>query len=356
MSKGIFYITRNISGREGKGLIPHIKLIESNNTEIDFLTELKTNKSKKFIEDIIGIPVKLKNHYLSFYENEAKHMSNWMEVYEKLDIRHLQDYDDLYIMGGIDLFRSNLIRGSKRNFVFPYDKHQMKFYSTGIKVIHLLALLKAHNEYNIPLHEMAFDPNEMSMDLVHSDVKPNSNYYLYHGYDIPNYNIKRLDSLQYFYNNPTPSLFQNDYTEKPNDYTFGFTVLEKSEREDYVDYVNRMALNFKTSNVYCKNYITGQNTLLDRDNYISMISLSRFTTILPAYDSTCFSVYRLIESLQHNCLPLIHKSCNIEDIQKSFNVDLTPLVTETPMNESDRLELLDYMKQNILKVERSFER
>lgn len=353
MSKGLFFTTRSVTGREGKGIVAHMGIMQLQSDELHYLSSKISDQTKDFIESYSDIRIRKNlNLYGKFYE-EAMHMADWMEVYEKLDVTPLQSYDNLYIIGGIDLWRSELTRGSKRNFVFPRDRGQMKFQSCGSLLINMLAMLKAHREFGIPLHEMAFDPNEMSLDLVHPDVAPLDNYHLYHGYDIYKYKTNRLDSLQYFFKDKS-TLF-DDPTDKPFDFTFGFTVLEMSGRTDYSAYVKEHASRFPKSNVFCKNYLTGENTLVDRDVYLDYISKSRFTMLLPAYDANCFSIYRFIESIHNNCLPMLHKNCNVLDVEQSFGIDLSPLMVYDIPDESKRLELLDYYKNNVLSVKRGFQ-
>ena len=356
-NKGLFFSTRSLTGREGKGLMAHMNLIKSHTSENHYLSVNKSKKETRIIYNNCDLYVKyILNLYKDFYQNNALNMESWEEVYDKIDVSFLNQYDNLYIIGGIDLWRSNLTRFGSRKFVFPKDKGQLKFQSAGKVIINLLAILKAHKIYGIPLHEVSFDPNEMSLDLVHPDFTPNENYYLYHGYDIPRYNIKRLDSLQYFYEKMNSGFFKNDYTDKPIDFSFGYTVLKNSERTDYSEYINNLAKKFNKSKIYCKNEIIGEDTLLDKDSYMNVISLAKYTAILPAYDSTCFSVYRIIESLHYNCLPLIHKDVNIEEIEKSFDVDLSYVVTDEPLCPYDRTEVLYYLKDKFLKFKKTTKR
>lgn len=351
---GIFYSTRAIAGREGKGIMNQLKILESNDSSVDLLTNTKTNANKNIIKEHAKLHVKNSlNLFGEFYLTKALKMSSWMEIYDSLDVSSLKEYKNLYLIGGIDLWRSNLTRKSKRVGVFPNDSGQIKFQSTGSHCVNILALLKAHRTYDIPLHELAFDPNEMSVDLFHEDVKPTEKYNLYHGYDIPAYNIKRLDSFQYYLNNKN-SIFDSNYSEKQFDFTYGYTVLQKSDRNKYIKFVNDVSSKFEKTNIYVRNDVTGENTLVDRDVYLDKIGLSKYTIMLPSYDTHCFSIYRFIESLYHDCLPLLHSDNNIEDVQKSYDVDLKMLITDKMFSEKERLELLNYLKEKFMKVRKGF--
>jgi hypothetical protein len=318
--------------------------LKHHHTQIDLLTSKKSPASKKVIEQTAMIRVsEMNDSYRAYYDNEVKKFSTWMEVYKDINPIFLKEYDALYIIGGLDFHNSDIGRHQKRKYVFPNDGGQIKFESLGTHLTNILAMLKAHHMYGIPLHEMAFDPNEMSCDLFHPDVAVGSHYYLYHGYDIPKYNARRLDSLQFHLENKQNPLFEEEVT-KAYDFTFGYTILDDSGRAHYPEYVNNIASQFSTANVFCKNEFTGENTHIPGDEYLDKVKRSRFTFMLPSYDAHCFSNYRFVESIYNDCLPLIHPDCNIEDINKSFGIDLSPLKASVIPTESDRLNLLETYK------------
>lgn len=359
MTKGIFYTTRAIGGREGQNLARHLAILKAHHEEIDFLTGTSTDSSRKLIYQYSGImPRQSLNLYGEWYATAAKNMADWMEVYESIDISPLRTYQNLYLIGGLDLHRSNLGRKENRVGVFPRDRGQLKFESAGIHLTNILALLKAHNEYGIPLHELAFDPNEMSLDLFHGDVIPKNDFNLYHGYDIPLYGAKRLDSLQYYFNHrqesPAGLFFIEDEDKKIYDFTFGYTVLKNSGRDHYPEFVDQMATTFSEPRLYVKNEYTGENTHVDNDIYLGEIAHSKYTLMLPSYDKHCFSIYRFVESLYHDCLPLIHPDCNIKDVGESFGVDMSILVRTGPFPEKERLETLEHFKGQFLKTVMTF--
>lgn len=358
MKKGLFYTTRALGGREGVNLARHITIIEDKCQQVDLLTGNSTDSTRHLVHKQGNLlPRCSRNLFGKWYISDAKSMTDWMEVYEKLDVTALQDYTELFLIGGLDLHRSNLGRHENRVGVFPRDRAQLKFESAGIHLVNILALLKAHHQYNIPLHEIAFDPNEMSVDLFHEDVSPNKNYHLYHGYDIPLYNAKRLDSLQYYFKslnlNPALSLFEQD-NEKTHDFTFGYTILKNSKREHYAQDVSSLSKNFTNARIYVKNEYTGENTHIGNDLYLDRIKKSLYTFMLPSYDRHCFSIYRFIESLYHDCLPLIHADCNISDVSASYDVDLSVLVRVSPFSDSERNDILQNLKKKMLAVEKTF--
>jgi hypothetical protein len=78
--------------------------------------------------------------------------------------------------------------------------------------------------------------------------------------------------------------------------------------------------------------------------------------MLPSYNKHCFSVYRFLESIYHDCLPLIHGDCRIEDIGLSFGIlpDLETLQNGRIPDETERLEILARLKAAMLVTTNTF--
>jgi len=353
MTRGLIYSTRGVTASIHESLIQSMRIVETNNDKIDLISSYKTDTPKKHIQQTSGIKIdKHINSITEFYYDKAIYLSSWTDIYDALNVEFLKEYNDLYLFGGLFSTASGLRRYEKRNRIFPKDSGQIKFESVALPCIHVLALLKANREYAIKLHEISLDPLEMSIDLFHSDYVPSKNYYLYHGYDVLNLNMKRLDSLQYYLSKQTKNFIEEQF-DKDVDITFGMTIFENVRQKYYEDAKN--VLNkFNTVNFYLLNKITGENTFIDRDKYLTQIARSKYTIVLPAYDTTCFSIFRLLESLHNDCLPLIHKDCYIKDINTSYNTNLEELITDKPFKENDRKELLNKFKKVFLTVDRNF--
>jgi len=105
------------------------------------------------------------------------------------------------------------------------------------------------------------------------------------------------------------------------------------------------------------------DTFINRDDYLDAISKSRYTLLIPPYDLKHFSIYRFVESINNDCLPLITSDVYIDDFVKSFGIDLeiiNKLIVEystignkvNEFSESERVELLEYFKTKCLTYER----
>lgn len=345
----LFYTTRSITSNLSGGLLANLAVLETEDSEVDFLTSKKTDRSALYITQKTGLSIrKSRNLFGDFYMNECLTKKSWQEIYDSLDVSELKEYSAFYIMGGLFSPSGDVFRFSKKLPKFLESSVAIKFNQIGVTIINVLALIKAHKEFSIPLHEFSYDTDELACSLI---TQMNENYFQYHIYDLPRYNMKRLDSLLYsLAKDQAVTLME---IEKKFDLTFGYTVFPNGNRPSYVDWVNRSSEKFERVNLYTINKITGLDTSIPRENYLNKIQESRFTFIIPSYDKMCFSLYRFIESIHHDCLPLIHPDCYTDEVEQSFGISFLPLKGDIP-TEKERVELLSYYKEKLLTCSKLF--
>lgn len=357
--KWLAYASKNLTGRQSKSLLQHLSIITTVGSSVDLLSSVKSDAAQKYITSYLNADVSVTNLFSSFYMERVvpdQDIKTWDQVYALLDVSCLRDYDGFFICANAESPASRVQRNSKKG-KFPVDSVAIRWISMGLHFINLITILKAHNEYGIPIHELLFDPNEMAYSEYHDDYKPKHKYVSYHGYDVPEYGLTRLDSLQTFFSKHTKSdlsSFFDDDT-KEYDFTFGYAIFPSTDRLKYKQYLKDFSAQFSRSNLYVLDKVNGENTFIDTSDYFDKIKKSRFTYVLPAADTKCFSIYRLIESLYQDCLPIINRDCKLGDVEASYGVDLSPLVLDSGVSESQRLELLEYYKSAFCKVERGLQ-
>jgi hypothetical protein len=357
MKKVILHSNWSINTHLNKGVLQQMSLMKTVDASVDFLHYNTLKKTVTSINDISGVGIR--NHISRLNEVydvvlDTKPVLTWEEVYNDLDVSFLEGYDSFYIFGGA--FNGNFTRGNENNF--PLTKRGVNWQSSGKPMTYLTALLKANRKFGTPIHEVVFDPLEMSLNIINPEWQP-TNHNVYHGYDFEEYGFKRLDSLQYFLTNNTQptNLFFEDETEKEFDLVFGYTNIDGvGSRKKIIDTIQAKTKQaqeqLKNVRILLKDKVS-DNTV-PRDEYLQLIKKARFTLLFPAYDSKSFSIYRLIESLHNDCLPIVSPLCNIEPINKSFGVDLKDLQLEEFPSESRRLELLSHFKDKICRFEKGF--
>ena len=352
------YTSLSIAGNgESKRMRHHLGILNSIDSDIDLLSNNKTNRDKDFLNVTLNLNIK-ESLNLYYTQNLAIMGSSktWMDVYEKIDVTGLKHYTKLIIIAGAKSVSNGIFRGSKRLETFPFDGGQLKFISVASRIFNILVMLKAHNEYKIPLHEYQYDTLEASCNLF-KYIYPKYDYTTYYGYEISQYNSNRLDSHQYYLLN---------YETKPKlektinfigGYTSGYKGKPKLYDRDtiYKKELYKFSNNFTDSEIYISNSGNPEGSaFLDWDEYNTRISKSRYTMIFPAYDTNVISIDRLIGAIWCDCLPIFHSSCGFDEVEKSFDVDLKQLITNKPFKEDTRLELLEELNKKIIVFKHGF--
>jgi hypothetical protein len=296
-----------------------MNIVENFADDIHIMTHTKTDKSYKLAKEISNLNnlKYFKSDYLRFYMEDVikeKKFNSWDEIIDAIDISGLKDFDRFYLFGG--MLSSVNKRFLKSSGNFPYS-FTWKFQSLVPKYIFICAILKASKEYNIPITEIIFDPQEMSLDLVSSEkLKIDKNLHdLKFNIAIPEYNANKFDMMQYLYSlKPECDI---KFTEKEYDMIFGYTCLWK-ERSETMNQILNSLKQFDKTQLFAKDIYLNIDTFIPRDEYLKYISKSKYTLIIPSYDRTQVSILRILESIHNNCIPLFTPDNNFDILLKSF--------------------------------------
>ena len=79
--------------------------------------------------------------------------------------------------------------------------------------------------------------------------------------------------------------------------------------------------------------------VISQDLYFQLLSTSKYTAVIPSYSDTTFSWMRFIEAVMCGCLPLVFKSCNLDEMRKTFP-DICDII-ESSLLVSDFFECED---------------
>lgn len=355
----LLIIPRPITSKYSKSLIQQLSILRDR--EIVLVTPSKTDEGARYIEEVAGVTIKEVIYYRNYYETQvfSKKYKSWREYIEKENM-FSSDFkvDEVICFGGILSSACGLNRSmNKWNPTFN-TQNQMNFIANGVHITAILQGIKLANTLDIPFYELCYDMQENSVAQLEYQPKK---FKVFHCYDMPVYGMERLDSLQHFLLTQPVKMVVPD---KDITLTFGMTVLTDSRSKPYESAMK--ALETVDSKVlYIRHKELEIDTFVDRDTYLNKIERSYYTFIIPPYDPVQFSVYRFVESIYYNCLPLIASDCNLIDFIQSFNLDLE-IVNEVVVSydqlgdkiknfsETRREELLEYFKEKVLVYERKY--
>jgi hypothetical protein len=367
MKNIVLFTTRPITSKYTKSLIEQMSILKEYQDMgygIIFVSPKSSQKNIDYIEEVAGIKI---DKFISYKDHYAevvfkKKYKTWNEYIENVSLfEDLENIEHIVCFGGILSDATGLTRNRNHIGKIFNSWNQMNFTANGTYLTGLFQLIKLSRERSIPFHEICFDPCENSIAQF-DDFQPYK-YNCYHGYDWPEYSLERLDSLQhYLLTQPKKSiLFKN---EKEIDLCFGFTALTRAREAEYDLIMNGLD---RIENLNVKLYVRHKglniDTFVNRDIYLDSIQKSKYTLIIPPYDKKHFSVYRFIESIDNDCLPLIIEDTYIVDFVKSFGLEnekVKQIITSydrigesvSIMKEEKRLELLSYFKEKCLVEER----
>lgn len=357
------FVNRPVTSRYNKSLIEQMLFLKEYSNKYDFvwITNSKTPAGMRYVTKQTGITFRDAIYCDELYDvdvNTHKY-ENWLDFRENANW-FTDDYDHIVMFGGMLSANTCWNRKKAKLERMLNTRGQMKYEALGRPLSVLVQLCKYADENDIPFHEICYDTDENSLSIVPS-LQPKK-YFLYHGYDLEDYGMRRLDSLTYYLNNEEEDFF-TDVPEKFLTLTFGYTILTP-DREHLHETINNIVskLDKDSYELFVKHKSADIDTFVDRDTYLRFIDSSNYTLIAVPYDPRQFSIYRFQESISRGCLPLILEDVYVEDFIHSFGIDkkcidkiMVRNNTLPDLSENERINILNYFRDKVLRTEKLLE-
>lgn len=115
----------------------------------------------------------------------------------------------------------------------------------------------------------------------------------------------------------------------------------------------------KFDSIFFKVVTSGKSKeMVAQDAYYERLSKARYTLIIPSYDTSSFSIIRLFEAINNNCVPLVLSTCCLEEVKATFpkihKIILENLIVNTG-DIKDRINNYDKDKKLIDKIKQTKE-
>lgn len=184
--------------------------------------------------------------------------------------------------------------------------------------------------------ELVIDPQQINLG---------NNIDFKHGYKQFYILNKKELNLEYanFYE---PYYESNCLNTKSTEFCFACTAITK-DRSYIAKYANQT--DKFNSNWLVKIVVNNKaGKKLSQQEYYEWLSQSKYTTIIPSYDNTTFSIIRMVEALKFDCIPLVHVKCNLKDLKCTFP-ELYEYITNNLLVEKisciqEKIKQIDYNK------------
>lgn len=359
--KIVIYLARGATGTLTRSLVEHLAFLREHSATYDFVyvTKNKTFQCADFISEVTGLTFAQRISISDVWEKDihSNVHPTWLDFIEKCDwFGHLENVKHIVLASSLLSEATGWTRRLRQVNKHVKVRNQMLFVSNSKPFSTILQLMKLAQKTGAHFHEIAYDPDEYSMDLL-SDVVPLPKHTLYHGYDIPEYGAKRLDAIQYYLlnsANPLDAIFALE-DKKEFDIVFGYTAVTPA-REAFHDKVTGLLQKYSNTKTFVYHRSQNINTVVERPVYLDFIRRSKFTLMLPAYDTSQFSYIRFIESIHNNCLPLLGDDVVVDGFAKSYGFKATDFDSirhnykSIPrISEKKRVETLEFFKDKLFK-------
>lgn len=355
--KTVVYSSQSWNVTNSKSIYQHIDFIPG---QIDLFTSHEIKFSFSTDRNIGHIENRIIEDYLDTYQS----VDVWRHYYDKIDVSDFKQYDNIYVIAPPVYALYSLTDEKFKKFHEDFSdlldsKRDLRFNSHGLPLLEMMVLAKASREYKIPFFQYNFEVTGIDLSKI-KGLEPYQ-YQMFHGYKYRD--LDYATTLQHYYvteENKKMDDFFADTTEikKTSDFAFCYYLFEKQRQEHRViatdDLKEKILPKFDENKMFFYEYNKEdpKAKTIPRDDYLNRVAHARFSYIIPSFQKDVFSIDRFVDCIANNCVPLIHPTVYTDDVEKTYNVDLSQLKTFEIPTEEKRLEILSYLKDKVLYAEK----
>lgn len=253
--------------------------------------------------------ITFKSRHIKFVKVEQD-FDDWLECEKKVySIYDKYNIDKLYI------YKTDMAAGFRygddgqfKNFAKVYKEkplYSFTYLSNKSRLFKYMFILVA-TKNRLPVRQFILDPGEPIFSQT-VDIDDYKCFYILN---------KKNQGLIFV---PFYELYFKKYctieNEKENDFCWYGTAYMES-RQWLIDTRQQW---LETSGFDCNIAIRkDKRGILKHEQYIQHVQNARYTMIINSNDKTTFSIQRFIEAICCGCLPLIHKSCCLDDLRLTY--------------------------------------
>lgn len=361
MRTALIATTRAFSS-DFKSIYEQMAFLGERYDKIYLLHLYSSDRLEKFIQETSQIKIEKAFSLSNEFEevSKKKKFVTWKEFYDDFNPEFLKDIhiDDIWFFGAPQSDGGKLKRGKFglekgfHNNAFMTFLSVSKLYFLNFALLKIARLKRAH------YHELSYDPGEASVnELTMEELIPPAGFTVYHGYNVPELGMLKDTSYQYGLKKVGQTF---PFNSKIYDVVFGYSYMNKDRKVDHEmiqKIISEIDPQLKSKFIW-RSKPDEYDTLVPKDAYMSLLSESLYTFVIPAYWNNIFSCSRYMEAIFYDCLPLVFSHCSYRDFFESYDVDLdrisntiinsTSVHQALSMSEKTRVETLHYLQEKIL--------
>jgi hypothetical protein len=216
------------------------------------------------------------------------------------------------------------------------------FYST-------CAVIALQRKLNFPIDQLIIDPNEIFYKSY--DIEANNWFF----YESKIFDCKELNITEDYYkcNTGLKYLSSTLSVNKKFDATIGYTNIYADKDTRKINFKEiRNQLKVLSVNVFCKDKDTGEDTFIEKPEYDKLLIESKFTLVFPSYNIKAFSKIRFLDAIASRCIPLILKSCNIDE---AFSFEEQKLINQLLVSEFEICDKIKSLSNNTTLIDELYD-
>lgn len=292
------FIAGNLDSKSNMTVKAVVKTLLDTNDNIFVVTNLK-NKFIKLLGDVY------KERIIEYNIKNCKDYKDAIDLSKKIlkdnDIKKLIIYKSI-LCQGYDNSNMSLAKSFINNIENEcYDK--MWNYVSVRNVLLKFTFIMEASKYCDSVYDFVLDPQEPRYDKV---LKFN-NYKTLYG--MVKNDMFYMPCFEYGVKEICNKLDKN----KTNDFIF-YCGAVTDDRKFIAEQKEKLE---SLENCDIKIFLKKQRPL-PQNEYYEKLAKSKYTICIKAYDKTAFSMYRLIEALECDCLSFIMKDCCLDDVKNTF--------------------------------------
>jgi len=362
----LVYINTNITGESKHNLRQSLMFLNEYKDKYRLIV-FSMNKTERFLQSLIeDANLKFDEVICKGYEYWDDFVTNykfdtWAQFMdERYYLDELENVEHVVCVKGLLSKQGRIQRDLPHFNDKVVEGHaNIKFVSNSRQIAGFLSILKLCKIRNLPLHEMIYDTQEASAAQIEdAEIRPDK-IYSYFLYDVKDYGYRRLDSFNYAHTYyPDAGLWKKDI-----DITMAYVAVTK-DRSKINERVHEMFSNLEQ--IFPNSRLSREHGKLQmsRPGYMQLICRSKYTLIIPAYNPREMSIFRFIESINRDCLPLITEDVFTDDFIRTYDLDIDKVNRISvkydcsnfrAFTEEERIDLICYFKHKVCRVTKLLE-
>lgn len=297
-------------------LIRHLELVKKDFNLI-VLSCYKSKKIFKMLDKYVG-----PDAFVKFDFQKLMNSKTWKEVRDKIKKEgqaiEIEFTLSLLIGTHSDRFTKDVF---KRHLFHENSNISLNYMIVARDTIPAIVFCHFSNRSKNHIYHYVLDPRGLDFDVseIKRLIEDCKSYTRFFGYTSKDRNLVFSSLVHYETFFHYRKKFRAE--EKKYNFVFGYAVLDEDRRRNMIDtglnqLMNELEVD-DTNQIFVQDQFLNINNFLDFSDYAKYLSRARYTLIIPSCDINHISIYRIVESIALNVVPLFTRDNNFSILKEN---------------------------------------